>query len=97
MNPLGEGVKMGRDVTVWHFTYIGDETVIGDGTSIGSLSHVDHETVCRVLLGRYLGPLGIDISDSRQSNQGQVTVNPGVVDAPCTTTDDRHVQLALKG
>jgi len=29
MKHIGEGVKMGRDVKVWHFTYIGDETIIG--------------------------------------------------------------------
>ncbi len=33
MNHIGEGVKMGSDVKVWHFTYIDDDVEIGFSTS----------------------------------------------------------------
>jgi len=32
---------MGKNVKIWHFTYIGDNTEIGDNVVIGSLAHVD--------------------------------------------------------
>ena len=38
MNQIGERVRMGEGVKMWHFTYIDDDVEIGDGTSIGSLS-----------------------------------------------------------
>lgn len=40
MNHIGEGVKMGRDVKIWHFTYI------GDGTSIGYPGHTIAQVHC---------------------------------------------------
>ena len=75
MNHIGEGVTMGRDVKVWHFSYIGDETVIGDGTSIGSLAHIDHHVRigknCRIQDMVYLPP-GTVIGDN-------VFIGPGVI------------------
>jgi len=75
MNHIGEGVKMGRDVKVWHFSYIGDETVIGDGTSIGSLAHIDHHVRigrnCRIQGMVYLPPCTV-IGDN-------VFIGPGVI------------------
>ncbi len=89
MNHIGEGVKMGRDVTVWHFTYIRDETVIGDGTSIGSLSHVDHHVTigrnCRIQGMVYLPP-GTVIGDN-------VFIGPGVI----LTNDPFPPSEKLKG
>ena len=35
-------MRIGKDVKIWHFTYIGDNTEIGEGTKIGSLVHVDY-------------------------------------------------------
>ncbi len=80
---------MGRDVTVWHFTYIGDETVIGAGTSIGSLSHVDHHLTigrnCRIQGMVYLPP-GTVIGDN-------VFIGPGVI----LTNDPFPPSEKLKG
>jgi UDP-3-O-[3-hydroxymyristoyl] glucosamine N-acyltransferase len=89
MNHIGEGVKMGRDVKVWHFSYIGDETVIGEGTSIGSLAHIDHHVRigrnCRIQGMVYLPP-GIVIGDN-------VFIGPGVI----LTNDPFPPSEKLKG
>jgi UDP-3-O-[3-hydroxymyristoyl] glucosamine N-acyltransferase len=39
---VGRNVRIGKDVKIWHFTYIGDDAEIGEGTKIGSLVHVDY-------------------------------------------------------
>ena len=33
---------IGKNVQIWHFTYIGDKTRIGDNAMIGSLTHIDY-------------------------------------------------------
>ncbi|MCK4703059.1 N-acetyltransferase, partial [Candidatus Bathyarchaeota archaeon] len=33
---------MGRNVRLWHFSYIGNDTEIVDNTKIGSLTHIDY-------------------------------------------------------
>lgn len=38
---IGCNVSLGRDVKIWHLTYIGDNASIGDETTIGLLCHVD--------------------------------------------------------
>lgn len=42
VNYVGKNVKMGKNVKIWHFSYVGDNTVIGDDVMIGSLCHVDY-------------------------------------------------------
>jgi acetyltransferase-like isoleucine patch superfamily enzyme len=42
INHIGNNVNLGKNVKIWHFVYIGDETEIGDDVSIGSLSHIDY-------------------------------------------------------
>ncbi len=39
---IGKNVKLGMNVRKWHFTYIGNDTEIGDNTKIGSLVHIDY-------------------------------------------------------
>jgi len=89
MKHIGEGVKMCRDVKVWHFTYIGDETIIGEGTSIGSLAHIDHHVRigrnCRIQGMVYLPP-GTVIGDN-------VFIGPGVI----LTNDPFPPSEKLKG
>jgi len=34
---------IGKNVKIWHFTYIGSETRIGDNAMIGSLTHIDYK------------------------------------------------------
>ena len=38
---VSESAKLGKNVKVWHFAYVGDDTEIGDNVIIGSLSHID--------------------------------------------------------
>jgi UDP-3-O-[3-hydroxymyristoyl] glucosamine N-acyltransferase len=41
VNFVAEDAKLGRNVKVWHYAYVGSGTRIGDNVSIGSLAHVD--------------------------------------------------------
>jgi acetyltransferase-like isoleucine patch superfamily enzyme len=42
INFISKKSKMGKNVRVWHFAYVGDNTEIGDNVKIGSLAHVDY-------------------------------------------------------
>ncbi len=42
-NYISEKAKLGKNVSVWHFTYIGDNTEIEDNVKIGSLVHIDYD------------------------------------------------------
>jgi len=68
-------VTIGRNVKIWHFTYIGDNTVIGDNTKIGSLVHIDYNVKigcdCKIEGMTYIPPLTV-ISD-------RVFIGPGVI------------------
>ncbi len=41
-NFVSEKAKLGNNVKIWHFAYVGDNTEIGDNVKIGSLAHVDY-------------------------------------------------------
>ena len=41
-NFISEKAKIGKNVSMWHFTYIGDDVEIGDNVKIGSLAHIDY-------------------------------------------------------
>ncbi len=42
INFVSPKAKLGKNVKVWHFSYVGDNTEVGDNVSIGSLTHVDY-------------------------------------------------------
>lgn len=42
-NFISEKAKIGNNVSIWHFTYVGDNVEIGDNTKIGSLVHIDYD------------------------------------------------------
>ncbi len=42
-NFISEKAKIGNNVKIWHFAYVGDNTEIGDNVKIGSLAHVDYD------------------------------------------------------
>jgi acetyltransferase-like isoleucine patch superfamily enzyme len=42
-NFISQKAKIGKNVKIWHFTYIGDNTEIGDNVKIGSLVHIDYD------------------------------------------------------
>ena len=44
-NFISEKAKLGKNVKIWHFAYVGDNTTIGDNVKIGSLAHVDYNVV----------------------------------------------------
>ena len=44
-NHISETAKIGKNVRIWHFAYVGDNTVIGDNVKIGSLAHVDYNVI----------------------------------------------------
>jgi len=53
--------KLGKNVRVWNYAYVGGDTIIGDNTKIGSLAHVDYNVVigknCKVEGLAYIAPL----------------------------------------
>ncbi|MBI5145634.1 MAG: N-acetyltransferase [Thaumarchaeota archaeon] len=44
-NHISETAKIGKNVRIWHFAYVGDNTMIGDNVKIGSLAHVDYNVI----------------------------------------------------
>ena len=74
-NFVSKTAKIGKNVKIWHFTYIGDGAEIGEGTRIGSLTHIDYDVRigegCKIEGMVYIPPL-IVIGDD-------VFVGPGVV------------------
>jgi acetyltransferase-like isoleucine patch superfamily enzyme len=41
-NFISPEAKLGKNVKVWNFAYVGAETIVGDNVKIGSLAHVDY-------------------------------------------------------
>ena len=41
-NYISKTAKIGKNVKIWHFAYVGDKTIIGDNVMIGSLAHIDY-------------------------------------------------------
>lgn len=58
---VGKNAKIGKNVRMWHFTYIGDGAEIGDNTKIGSLVHIDYDVKigsdCKIEGMVYIPPL----------------------------------------
>ncbi|MDA4128707.1 MAG: N-acetyltransferase [Thaumarchaeota archaeon] len=42
INFVAPDARLGKNVRIWHFSYVGSRSVIGDNVKIGSLSHVDY-------------------------------------------------------
>ena len=42
-NYVDKKAKIGKNVRIWHFAYVGPNTTIGDNVKIGSLAHVDYK------------------------------------------------------
>jgi acetyltransferase-like isoleucine patch superfamily enzyme len=53
--------KLGKNVRIWNYAYVGANTVIGENTKIGSLAHVDYNVRigkdCKIEGLAYLAPL----------------------------------------
>ena len=39
---VSKTANLGKNVKIWHFAYVGDNTIIGDNLMIGSLAHIDY-------------------------------------------------------
>lgn len=61
INFVSPDAKLGKNVRVWHFAYVGAGTVIGDNVKIGSLAHVDYDvrvgSGTKIEGGVYIPPL----------------------------------------
>jgi len=42
-NYVDKSAKIGKNVKIWHFAYVGSEAEIGENVMIGSLTHVDYK------------------------------------------------------
>ncbi len=42
-NSVSDKAKIGKNVKIWNFVYVGDNVEIGDNVKIGSLSHIDYD------------------------------------------------------
>jgi acetyltransferase-like isoleucine patch superfamily enzyme len=60
-NLISPKAKLGNNVRVWNFAYVGGDTTVGDNTKIGSLAHVDYNVVigknCKIEGLAYIAPL----------------------------------------
>ena len=43
VNFVAPDAKLGKNVRIWHYAYVGSKSQIGDGVKIGSLVHVDYD------------------------------------------------------
>jgi UDP-2-acetamido-3-amino-2,3-dideoxy-glucuronate N-acetyltransferase len=42
-NYISKTAKIGENVKIWHFAYVGNETEIEDNVMVGSLTHIDYK------------------------------------------------------
>lgn len=42
INYISPDARIGKNVRIWHFVYIGSRAIIGDNVKIGSLAHIDY-------------------------------------------------------
>ena len=42
INFISKSAKIGKNFKIWHFSYVGDNTEIGNDVSVGSLVHIDY-------------------------------------------------------
>jgi acetyltransferase-like isoleucine patch superfamily enzyme len=77
-NLISPKAKLGENVRVWNYAYVGADTTIGDNTKIGSLAHVDYNVVigknCKIEGLAYIAPLS-RIGDDVFIGPGAVLTN----------------------
>ena len=60
-NLVAPSAKLGKNVRIWNYAYVGPNTIVGDDTKIGSLAHVDYNVVigknCKIEGLAYIAPL----------------------------------------
>lgn len=77
-NQVSSKAKLGNNVKIWNFAYVGPDTEIGDNTKIGSLAHVDYNVRigknCKIEGLAYIPPLS-RIGDDVFIGPGAVLTN----------------------
>ncbi|MGA8911402.1 MAG: DapH/DapD/GlmU-related protein [Nitrososphaeraceae archaeon] len=43
INYVSSTARIGKNVKIWHFAYVGDQTEIKDNVMVGSLTHIDYK------------------------------------------------------
>lgn len=89
LSHTGRNVKLGENVSIWHFTYIGNNTEIGENTKIGSLAHIDYN----VKIGRNCKIEGMAYIPSMTVIEDDVFIGPGVI----FTNDPYPMSTKMKG
>lgn len=90
VNFVAEDAKLGKNVKVWHFAYLGSKTQVGDNVSIGSLAHVDYNVrigantriegsvyippMTRIGKGVFIGPAAVITNDPYPMSRRMVGV-----------------------
>jgi UDP-2-acetamido-3-amino-2,3-dideoxy-glucuronate N-acetyltransferase len=90
VNYIAEDAKIGKNVKVWHFSYVGSKTIVGDNVSIGSLAHVDYNVkigagtriegsvyippLTRIGKGVFIGPAAVITNDPYPMSKRMVGV-----------------------
>ena len=61
INFISPKASIGDNVKIWHFAYVGNDTIIGNNVMIGSLTHVDYGVKigndCKIEGSVYIPPL----------------------------------------
>jgi len=42
-NKVSPDAKIGKNVRIWNYAYVGSKTIIGNNVKIGSLAHIDYD------------------------------------------------------
>jgi len=90
VNFIADDAKLGKNVKVWHFSYLGSGTQVGDNVSIGSLAHVDYNVrigadtriegsvyippMTRIGKGVFIGPAAVITNDPYPMSKRMVGV-----------------------
>ncbi len=90
VNFIAPDAKLGKNVKVWHFAYLGSGAVVGDDVSIGSLAHVDYNVrvgagtrieglayippLTRIGKGVFIGPAAVITNDPYPMSKKMVGV-----------------------
>ena len=90
LNFVAPDAKIGKNVKIWNFAYVGAKTVVGDGVKIGSLAHVDYDVrigegtkieggvyippMCRIGKRVFIGPAAVLTNDPYPPSRKMVGV-----------------------
>ena len=97
-NYVDRKAKIGKNVRIWHFAYVGPNTTVGDNVKISSLAHVDYNVKIgadtKIEGCAYIPPLtvvgrGVFIGPGATFTNDPYPMSPKMVG--CTVEDDAIV------